>query len=197
FLGSPRQFRNNVEAYGYALDRWSPFENLQLEGGFRTQWDEYAGAAAVAPRLSAAWSPKWLRETKFSAGWGVFYDAVTLNQLALSQEQASFSTFYAPSGAVTSGPVETRFALRPQDLRLPRFALTSFGVERRLPWGVYGKANLISRQGSRGFAFEDLAINPFLNLYVLDNIQRERYRAAEFALRRTFLARYQWFASYT
>jgi len=32
---------------------------------------------------------------------------------------------------------------------------------------------------------------------VLDNIQRQRYRAAEFAFRRKFLSKYQWFASYT
>jgi hypothetical protein len=197
FEGSPRQFRNHVEAYGYLLDRWSPVESLLIEGGFRTQWDQYGGAAPLAPRVSAAWSPRWANGTKFAGGWGIFYDSLTLNQLALSQEQVSLSTFYGPAGTITGGPVETRFALRPQDLRLPRFALTSFSVERRLPWGIAGKANLISRQGSRGFTFEDTLADPFLNLYVLSNVQRQRYRAAEFALRRTFLAKYEWFASYT
>jgi hypothetical protein len=36
-----------------------------------------------------------------------------------------------------------------------------------------------------------------LNLYILDNIQRQTYRSAEVSLRKTFLSRYQWFASYT
>jgi hypothetical protein len=197
FLGSPRQFRNNIEAYGYALDRWSPVENLMLEAGFRTQWDEYTGGAPIAPRLAAAWSPKWSGGARFSAGWGVFYDAVTLNMLALSQEQVSVSTFYGLTGNITGGPIETRFVLKPQDLRLPRFALTSFTAERKLAWGIYGKMNLISREGSRGFTFQETLLNPSVNLYVLDNIQRQRYRAAEFAVRRTFLSRYQWFASYT
>jgi hypothetical protein len=197
FLGSPRQFRDNVETYGYALDRWSPIESLVIEGGLRTQWDEYTGGAAPAPRFSAAWSPKWSGGTRFSAGWGIFNDAITLNMLALSQEQVSISTFYGPTGQITGVPVETRFELKPQDLRLPRFALTSFSAERKLPWGVYGKVNLTSREGSRGFTFEDNIVSPSLNLYVLDNIQRQRYRAAEFAVRRTFLSRYQWFASYT
>jgi hypothetical protein len=197
FLGSPRQFKNNVEAYGYALDRWRPVESLTLEGGFRTQWDEYTGGSPVAPRLSAAWSPKWSGGARFAAGWGVFYDAINLNMLALSQEQDSISTFYGPTGAVTAGPIETRFLLEPHDLRLPRFALTSFSAERKLAWGIYGKMNLLSREGSRGFTFEETLINPSTNLYVLDNIQRQRYRAAEFAARRTFLSRYEWFASYT
>ncbi|MGA2711831.1 MAG: carboxypeptidase regulatory-like domain-containing protein [Bryobacteraceae bacterium] len=197
FLGSPRQFGNNSEAYAYALDRWSPTETLVVEGGIRSQWDQYAGAAPIAPRLASSWSPKWAGGAKFSAGWGVFYDAVTLDMLALSQEQTSISTFYGPTGAVTGVPIETQFLLKRENLRLPRFALTSFSAEKKLPWEVYAKVNLISREGSRGFAFEDQIVNPALNLYVLDNIQRQRYRAAEFAFRRTFLSKYQWFASYT
>ena len=197
FLGSPHQFGNNSEAYAYALDRWSPVETLVIEGGLRSQWDQYAGAAPVAPRLAASWSPKWAGGAKFSAGWGIFYDAITLNMLALSQEQTSISTFYGPTGAVIGVPIETQFQLKRQNLRLPRFALTSLSVEKKLPWEVYGKVNLISREGSRGFAFEDQIVNPALNLYVLDNIQRQRYRAAEFVFRRTFLSKYQWFASYT
>jgi hypothetical protein len=197
FLGSPHQFDNNSEAYAYALDRWSPIETLVVEGGLRSQWDQYAGAAPVAPRLAASWSPKWAGGAKFSAGWGIFYDAITLDMLALSQEQTSISTFYGPTGAVTGVPIETQFILKRENLRLPRFALTSFSAEKKLPWEIYGKVNLISREGSRGFAFEDEAVSPALNLYVLDNIQRQTYRAAEFAFRRTFLSRYQWFASYT
>ncbi|HWE50801.1 MAG TPA: carboxypeptidase regulatory-like domain-containing protein [Bryobacteraceae bacterium] len=197
FLGSPQQFKNKVEAYGYVLDRWVPFDGLLLEGGFRTQWDQYTGGAPFAPRLSAAWSPKWAGGTKFAAGWGVFYDAVTLGMLALSQEQDSISTFYGPTGAITAGPINTHFVLKPGDLRLPRFAISSFSAERKLPFQLYGKLNLISREGSRGFTFQDIVQSPSLNLYVLDNIQRQRYRAASFALRRTFLSKYQWFASYT
>jgi hypothetical protein len=197
FLGNPQQFRNNIEAWGYALDRWNPVARITLEGGFRTQWDEYTGGSPFAPRLAAAWSPKWSGGARFAAGWGIFYDAITLNQLALSQEQDSIATFYGPTGAVTAGPVETRFVLDPHELQLPRFALTSFSAERKFAWGVYGKMNLISREGSRGFTFEETLVNPSTNLYVLDNIQRQRYRAAEFTARRTFLSRYEWFASYT
>jgi hypothetical protein len=197
FLGSPRQFRGNVEAYGYLLDKWSPRENLVIEAGVRTQWDEYSGGAPAAPRFSAAWSPAWAGGARFAAGWGVFYDSLTLDTIALSQEQTSVTTFYGPAGQMLGPPVETEFVLQPRELRLPRFALTSFSAERKLPWNIYGKVNLISRQGSRGLTFEESIPDPTLNLYVLDNIQRQRYRAAEFVLRRTFLSRYQWFASYT
>jgi hypothetical protein len=197
FLGSPRQFRTNVEMYSYAVDRWSPSPDLTFEAGLRTQWDEYTGGAPPAPRLAAAWAPQWMRGTKVSAGWGIFYDAVTLGLLALSQEQSSLSTFYAPNGTQVGVPVLSSFVLNPSDLKLPRYAISSFTAERKLPWNFSGRMNLISREGSRGFAFEQETVDPATNLYVLENIQRVRYRAAEFAVRRTFLARYQWFASYT
>ena len=93
--------------------------------------------------------------------------------------------------------MESSFVLTPHALRLPRFAISSFTAEWQSPWKIYGRVNLISRQGSRGFSFEQSQINPSTNLYILDNIGRERYRAAEFSFRRTFLAKYQWFASYT
>src|SRR6202012_2072734 len=80
---------------------------------------------------------------------------------------------------------------------LPRFAITRFAADRRLPWKIYVKLSLLSREGSRGFTFEDSVVSPSLNLYILDNIQRQRYRSAEVSLRRTFLSRYEWFASYT
>ena len=197
FEGSPQQFRTNVEAYTYALDRWSPIPTTTIEGGFRTQWDAYTGGASPAPRLAASWAPKRLGGTKLSAGWGIFYNAVTLGMLALNQEQTSLTTYYAPGGTQLGAPLESMFLLQPHDLRLPRFAITSFSVERKLPLGVNGRLNLISREGSRGFSFEQTILNSTTNVYALDNIARPRYRAAEFEFRRTFLAKYQWFASYT
>jgi hypothetical protein len=196
FLGSPRQFRHDLGASAYLLDRWSPAETLTLEAGVRFQWDEFTGREHPAPRIAASWSPKWAGGARFSAGWGIFYDAITLNMLALSQEQTSVTTIYSASG-VPGPPVVTQVILEPHDLRLPRFTIASLGVERNLPWKLYGKVNLVSREGSRGFTFEDVVSPPGMNLYVLDNIQRQHYRAAEFSVRRTFLAKYQWFASYT
>ncbi|MDE3196267.1 MAG: TonB-dependent receptor, partial [Acidobacteriota bacterium] len=197
FTGSPQQFLTNVEVYGYALDRWTPEPNLTIEAGFRTQWDHYTGGAPPAPRLAASWTPKLLGGTKLSAGWGLFYNATSLDLLALSQEQTSIATYFSPSGLQIGIPIESRFALTPNSLRLPKFAISSFAAERRLWWNVEGKATLISREGSRGYSFEQDVVSAATNLYILDNIGRERYRAAEFTLRRTFLSKYQWMASYT
>ena len=197
FFGGPRQFKNTMEASTYAMDRWNPREGLSIEAGLRFQWDQYTRGAPPAPRLSAAWSPRHTGGTRLAAGWGIFYDAINLNTLALSQEQSSLSTFYAPDGLQRGVPVLARFVLRPRDLRLPRFTLASLSLDRKLPWQVYGRVNLTSREGRHGFSFENLMTDPTQNIYQLGNIQRQRYHAVEVAARRTFLSRYEWFASYT
>src|SRR5579883_1111558 len=128
---------------------------------------------------------------------GLFYDPITLGQLALSQEQTSISTFYTPSGSTTGPPIFTHFALRPGDVRLPRFSIASLSVEQRLPWNVYARANLVDREGNRGLTFVNMFETPESNVYLLSNVARQRYRAAEFMFRRTFLSKYEWSASYT
>jgi hypothetical protein len=117
--------------------------------------------------------------------------------LTLDQEQLSITTFYTPGGLPLSAPLETRFVAKPHDFRLPRYAITSFSVERRLRWNVYSRLNLTSREGSRGLSFAQNIVNTSNNVYTLENIERQRYRAAEFSVRGTFLNKYQWFASYT
>ncbi len=156
FLGSPQQFKNNVEAYGYALDRWNPVAEPHAGRWFPHAMGPVHRGRPVAPRLSAAWSPKWSGGTRFAAGWGIFYDALTLDMLALSQEQDQHQHVLR-----THGPCDRWARLKPasfwspHNLRLPRFALTSFSAERKLAWNIYGKMNLISREGSRGFTFDE------------------------------------------
>jgi hypothetical protein len=120
-----------------------------------------------------------------------------LKILTLNQEQSSITSFYAPGGLPFGAPLETRFVSNPHELRLPRYAITSFSVERQLRWNIYGRLNLISRDGSHGLSFARRVPDPSTNVYLLDNIEHQRYRAAEFSVRSTFLNKYQWFASYT
>lgn len=198
FLGYPRQVRTNSEVYGYAVDRWNPREDLTLELGLRSQWDRYSQGAPPAPRLAAAYAPKWLNGVKISGGWGIFYDPLRLDVVALSQEQTSLTTFFNPDGTVAGSPVSSRFVLRPSQLRLPKFTLSSLSLERHLPFDFYARVNLTAREGSRGVTFlGDSPMQGSQNDYVLANIRREHYRSAEFSLRRVFASKYEWFASYT
>ena len=197
FEGAPQQDVGNSEAYGYIVDHWSPAKTLTLDLGLRTQWNRVTGTAAPAPRLAAAWAPKALGGLKLSAGWGIYYDTATLALLALSEEQTSLTTWYASDGTAIGSPVQSTYLVNTRELRTPRYTVASASAEKALPWNFFGRLDLSSRQGSHGFAFEQVTASPLLNEYVADNSRTTSYHAAEVSLRRTFGARYQWFASYT
>ena len=202
FAGNRRQSRSNFEAAQYVLDRWAPVDGLLIEAGVRLNWNEIVRDPLFAPRVSAAYAPKWLREIKVAAGYGIFYDALTLNTLTLHQDQVSYSSFFAPDGVLRRGPVATAFLLNERQLQVPRYKSLSFSIERKLPWNFYGRANFTNRGGSRGLSFVNEAENvpvPFqdANFYLLRNSRRDRYQAAEFSVRRTFAGKYEWSAGYT
>ena len=116
FAGTPFQARNNLEVAQYIQDHWTPTEGVTLEGGLRTEWNEVSRDLEVAPRAAVAWAPRALRDTKLSAGWGIYYDAIGLSTITRQQDQSSFSTFFLPGGAV-HGPVVTSFQVNDRLLR--------------------------------------------------------------------------------
>ena len=72
----------------------------------------------MAPRFAVAWAPKRLRDTKLAAGWGLYYDTLSLEMLSRHQEQISFATFYPAAGGAI-GPVATTFLVDDRALRAP------------------------------------------------------------------------------
>jgi len=201
FVGSPFLTGTNFEAAQYVQDRWTPREGLMVEAGVRMEWNEIVRDLELGPRIAAAWAPGFLRNTKLSAGWGMYYDAITLQPISSRADQASLATFYPP-GSSPLGPVMTSFAVNSRDIEAPLYRNTSLGIEHKLPSAFYLKAGYIHRSGSRGFAF--LPSNPVAALsetgtvvYSLDNTRRDRYDAFEISLRHTFGGKYEWFAGYT
>ena len=121
FEGDPFQHRKNLEAAQYVQDHWMPLEGLTLEGGVRTEWNEVVRDLEVAPRVAVAWAPKALHGTKISAGWGVYYDAISLGTLARDQGQTSLSTFFLPDGTVVRSGADVIHGDRPDafDAEIP------------------------------------------------------------------------------
>ena len=201
FAGNPFEHRTNTEGAPYVQDHWSLTEGLSLEAGLRAEWNEIVRTVEMAPRLAVAWAPHFLADTKFSAGWGMYYDAINLNLVSQQQDQVSLSTFYMPNGVV-EGPVVTQFEAYDNLLKMPRYQNVSATVERKLPHQYYLKGGFTRREGNRGFTFYPTAPVTQANYYdgvtyLLENTLRERYDAAEVSLRHTFAAKYEWFAGYT
>jgi hypothetical protein len=201
FAGNPFENRKNFEGAQYVQDHWNLREGLSLEGGLRTEWNEIVRALEVAPRLAVVWAPHFLPDTKFSAGWGIYYDAINLSLVSTQQDQVSLSTFYLPGGVV-EGPVQTSFQVYDKLLKVPYYQNLSATVERKLPHQYYLKAGFTRRAGNRGFTFlPTVPITPdsFYQgvTYQLGNTRRERYDAVDVSLRHTFAGKFEWFAGYT
>jgi len=197
FLGSPEQFKK--QRGGLRLCSRPMESSVESHAGRRIPhaMGRIYGRFSVRSAPVGGMVAEMVRRDEVAAGWGISTMPSRSNMLALSQAQDSIGTFYGPTGAGNAGSGRNPFILDPHDLRLPRFALSSFSAERSCIWGINGKMNLISREGSRGFTFEESLVNPTTNQYALANIQRQRIARPSLAFRRTFLSRYEWFASYT
>ncbi len=195
FRGSPALSKGDTNAAAYLIDRWSPAESLLVEAGLRSDQDTALGRGLLSPRLSAAYAPRWLRGTKAAAGYGIFYDVVTLDVLSRPYDQGTYSQFFSPSGAVSS-VLATSFVMPPNRLEFPRHQAFSFSLERELLFGIYGKAGYVLRRGTRQLGFTRHALDDQL-AYLLQNSRRDRYEAFELTARRTFAHHFEWSASYT
>ena len=202
FAGSPFVARKNFEGAEYFQDAWTPRDGVVVEAGLRAEWNEVVRALEVAPRFGVAWSPGKSHDTKISAGWGVYYDSISLGIVSRQQDQISLSTFYLPGG-LTEGPVVTSFLASDRSLRAPYYQTASFSVERKLPHAFYLKSGYTRRAGNRGFTFlppPQLSSASMFSSAVnfqLANTRRERYDAVDVSLRHTFAGKFEWFAGYT
>ncbi|MFB3827735.1 MAG: carboxypeptidase regulatory-like domain-containing protein [Bryobacteraceae bacterium] len=191
FEGNPFQQRRNFEGAHYVLDRWTLREGLSVEGGMRVDWDQVVRDVLWSPRLSAAWAPGRMKDTKFAAGFGIYHDALSLGLLTTHQDQTSYSTFFYPGGLLRRGPVPTFFFLDEGTLRVPRYRILSASVERKLPLELYGKMAVVHKVGRGGLTFADEAEG----IYRLRNWRHDSYDSLEVSVRRTF-ARFEWSAGY-
>jgi len=205
FAGSGAFDRRNFEITEYINDRWTPRDDLLVEGGVRIDWDQVVRDVLFSPRLSAAYAPNWARGTKISGSIGIFYDALNLGTITRHQDQVAIATFFNPDGEMTRGPVETGFRVDDRELSVPRFRTFSLGLERRMPLGFHARASYVRRTGSRGlnyFAGVEEQAAPGLSwvreaeYFWLRNWRNDRYDSLELTLRRTFANQFEWLISY-
>jgi hypothetical protein len=152
------------------------------------------------PRVSVAWAPARLRDTKFSAGYGIFHDAVSLGILARAEDQFSLATFFPAGGGPPLGPVTTAFFVNDRLLKVPQYQNVSVNVERKLPFDFYARAGYLHRAGAHAFTFVPGPLVQFpatAMSYDLRNGRRDRYDAFDVSVRRTFAGQYEWFGGYT
>jgi len=215
FVGTGLVDVDTMEESAYVLDRWQVSDRLLVNGGFRLDRDDIVAGMAVSPRLAASLLLTSNGDTKLTAGAGVFYDAANLGLLARAQDaQRLDASFDLDGKTLASSPVLVSFQAQERLLTRPRYLNLDLGLERRLPASFYVRASVLIKRGGDGFAFVNLFEPPVFApgiaagavrlvdprpvgaQFLLANVGRDRYRAAELTLRRSFRQGYEFFASY-
>jgi TonB dependent receptor/Carboxypeptidase regulatory-like domain len=199
---SPGSDRYNFEVSGYAQDRWSISDRWLMEIGLRYDWDEIIRDVLISPRIASTYLLKASRDTKLSAGVGLYYDTTNLSYITQPYTGRRFDTFISTDG-VRSNPIETALQVNDDDLEAPRFLNWSVGIEDKLPASVYMRLDFIGRRGTDGFAFINNGLSNVLlpdqrsGLFQLSSFRRDRYDAVQVTLRRKIKQNYMMLLSYT
>ena len=201
FSGDPHLSEDNAEFSAYIQDRWLPQERWLVETGLRLDWDQVLGDALVSPRFAVTFTPVRIRDSKFSAGVGVFYDATNLGLLARGLDQTRTDTFYSQDGTeIIDGPIVSRYTVDRTTLQAPFSLNWSLGWEQKLPGTIYFATNFIRRHGHHAWAYSLAASGGEQGAreatYQLDSNETQSYSYLEFTARRMFREKYYTVFSY-
>ncbi len=189
FQNVPAFSLSTWESSAYVQDHWSPVAKLSIDAGARWDHDSFLGGNWFSPRLAGALLLSEATETKLSAGIGVYYDRTNLSQVSLGLQGTRTDQFFSPS-ALT---IPSNFIVNPSLLTMPRFINWSVGIERRLPWRIYGRVDFISRHGDHVWAYQ---LQPSGN-YLLQALQQDKYDGVQFTVRRELKRGYPFVFAYT
>jgi TonB dependent receptor/Carboxypeptidase regulatory-like domain len=201
--------RYNFEVSGYGQDRWSISDRWLMEVGLRYDWDQIIRDLLISPRIATTYMLKANRETKLSAGVGLYYDTTNLSFITQPMTGSRTDTFFARNDQATPlRVINTALLANDDELKAPRFLNWSLGIEDKLPASVYMRLDFIGRRGSRGFAFINTDPLAFINtdpqlfgqqsgFFQLGSFRRDRYDAVQVTLRRSFKQNYMVLLSYT
>jgi hypothetical protein len=193
--------RHNAELGAYLDDHWNIdfLSGLSIEPGVRFDWDEIVRRPLFSPRLAVVYAPGAQPKTKLSAGIGFYYEHTELAYLEDALAGVRSDTYYSADGITPAGlPLLTTFTYDQGRLREARALNWSIGVEQRLPWSIYAKANFIEKYVTDVFTYVNQSGPAALaGNYLLTNGRRDHDYAAEVEARRSFGQWYTLFASYT
>lgn len=206
FGPAPLHHEYNAEISGYGEDRWSISNRLFIEPGVRLDWDEIVRHAEVAPRLAGTYVLNNAATTKFSAGIGIIYDATPIYLVARPYAGTRQDCFFgigltiSPNcnPVVPATYVNTFFTVNSNALEVPRSVNWSVGVEKKLPYAMYMKAEFLEKRGTRGFVYNtpDSIADGIMD-FSLQNTRDDHYDAVQLTLRHNFKENYTVMGSYT
>lgn len=204
FGPAPLHHQYNTEVSGYLQDRWGVTNRLLIEPGVRLDWDEIVRRAEMAPRLAGTYVLNNSADTKISAGIGLIYDATPIFLIARPYAGTRQDCFFGIGAinpncnpVVRADFVNTSFTANTNVLAVPRFVNWSVGVEKKLPYALYMKAEFLQKRGTRGFVYNtNDTIASGAMVFSLQNTRDDYYDAVQIALRHNFKENYTIMGSY-
>lgn len=206
FGPAPLHHEYNLEASAYVEDRWGVTNRLLIEPGVRLDWDEIVRHAEIAPRLAGTYVLDNSASTKLSAGVGLIYDATPIYLIARPYAGTRQDCFFG-IGTTTipncnanepATYVNTSFSVNSSTLQMPRFVNWSVGIEKKLPYALYMKAEFLEKRGTRGFVYNTSnTITDGAMGFNLQNTRDDHYDALQLTLRHNFKENYAVMGSYT
>lgn len=191
--------RHNVEAGAYIQDRWAPRSGVLIEPGLRFDWDEIIRRPLFSPRIAAVLTPSRSKDTKISAGIGLYYEHTQLEYLERALAGVRDDIYYDRDGVTPAGPAQpTTFTYDRSTLSEARAINWSVGIEQKLPAAIYLKFNFIQKRVSDEFTYANQTSPAGLSgIYTLTNARTDRDNTTEIEARRTFAHGYTLFGAYT
>lgn len=200
---------HDTEAAPWLLDTWRVAQRLQIDAGFRQDWDQQVGRSAWSPRVSFSWAPSVSGLTRVSGGYAVSHDAVALAPFGMALDQSALTTTYNASGSPAGPPAASSFGLGRGPLRIPRASNWSLNLDRQISPRLFAGVKLLRRRGTDGFDFVNLLApdappsvlpvpgGPAAGMYQLANLRRDDYDSVQISAHQTFSGQYEWMVSYT
>lgn len=192
FQNFPRFNQGLTEDSAYFQDRWVPSDRMVVEAGMRFDHDSFVRDVLPSPRLGGAFMLQRSSETKISASVGTYYDRTSLDLVTQPLQGTRTDLFFNPDGTTTV--FNTSFQLNRLGLQAPRFLNWNVGLERKLPWRIYARADYLQRTGTHGFVYDTIGQT---ETFQFTNNRQDHYRAVSLTMRKDLKPGYPLFVSYT
>jgi outer membrane receptor for ferrienterochelin and colicin len=182
--------------FGFFLqDRMILNPRIQLELGVRGDAETVVGRINMAPRWGVSFLPLGNDRSKISAGAGLFFDNVPLENLQLPQMQYRVTAAYRPDGSIEAAPAPTAVRVE-SDLK------NSLGVHWNVAWEHewaprwVSRINFIQKRGHRQTRLAAIGGGDDFDL-VFNNSGKSSYDAIELSIDRPLRTNLRVLTSYT
>jgi hypothetical protein len=177
FSGDPNLSASVWQGGIYAQDSWQLRSSLVVQAGVRFDRNDFVGKVLPQPRVVVNWLPRG-STTKFSAGWGTYYQPVYTSLIsgALDQQRLDLLGPGNPTSIVTS------FSLSPS-LRQPYFETASAEWQQQWNLRTMTSVHAMDRRQREGLAYENVSADPTRQLFQLNGNRSDRYQAVGLSLR--------------